>query len=127
MQEEADRRMKEASRVESIVAKEGRRSRQGREGEGNRVEGGKQEGATDGEGRRSPQDVVAVRGRLDERTGKIQEGGDWKEVTTRESFVENAMEKKEKRRSTGKVTSSGKDVEIENDTKKPTDGTLLKW
>ena len=127
MQEEADRRMKEASRVESIVAKEGRRSRQGREGEGNRVEGGKQEGATDGEGRRSPQDVVAVRGRLDERTGKIQEGGDWKEVTTGESFVENAMEKKEKRRSTGKVTSSGKDVEIENETKKPTDGTLLKW
>ena len=127
VQEEADRRMKEASRVESIVAKEGRRSRQGREGEGNRVEGGKQEGATDGEGRRSPQDVVAVRGRLDERTGKIQEGGDWKEVTTGESFVENAMEKKEKRRSTGKVTSSGKDVEIENGTKKPTDGTLLKW
>ena len=127
VQEEADRRMKEASRVESIVAKEGRRSRQGREGEGNRVEGDKQEWTTDREGRQSFQDVVADRGRLEERRGKIQEGGDWKEVTTEESFVENAMERKEKRRSTGKVTSSGKDVEIENGTKKPTDGTQLKW
>ena len=127
MQEEADKRMKEASRVESIVAKEGRRSRQGREGEGNRVEGGKQEGAMDREGRRSFQDVVADRRGLEERIGEIQERGDWKEVTTVESFVENAMGRKEKRRSTGKVTSSGKDVEIENGTKKPTDGTLLKW
>ena len=127
VQEEADRRKKEASRVESIVAKEGRRSRQEREGVGNRVEGGKQEGTTDGEGRRSFQDVAADRRGLEERIGEIQERGDWKEVTTEESFVENAMERKEKRRSTGKVTSSEKDVEIENGTKKPTDGTLLKW
>ena len=114
----ADRRMKEASRVESIVAKEGRQSRQGIEGEGSNMEGGKQEGTTDREGRRSLQDVVP-----DRRRAEIPERGDWKEVTTEESFVENAMEMKEKRRRTGKVTSSGKDVEIENGTKKPSDGT----
>lgn len=123
VQEEADRRVKEASRVESIVAKEGRRSRQGREGEGNDIGGGKQEGATDGEGRRSFQDVVADTGRLEERIGEIQERGDWKEVTTEESFVENALEKKEKGRNTGKVASGGKVVEIE----KPIDGTKLRW
>ena len=112
MQEEADRRMKEASRVESIVAKEGRRSRQGREDMGNDMEGGKQEGTTDREGRRRSQDVAADRRGLEEGIGEIQERGDWKEVTTEESFAKNAMERKEKRRSTGKVTSSGKDVEI---------------
>lgn len=123
VQEEADRRKKEASRVESIVAKEGRRSRQGSEGEGNDMEGGKQEVTTDIEGRRRSQDVAADRRGLEERIGEIQERGDWKEVTTEELFAENAMERKEKRRSTGKVTSSGKDLEVENGTKKPTDGT----
>ena len=39
-QEEADRRMEEAKRVEGIVAREGRRSRQGREADGRGVEVG---------------------------------------------------------------------------------------
>ena len=72
-QEEEDRRREEATRVENIVMKDGRRSREGKDGEGRGVEEAKERM----EGRRSRQEVIQFgkMGRMEDGVGSEVEKG----------------------------------------------------
>ena len=78
-QEEEDRRKDEAARVEGLVMKEGRRSRQGKGKDVN--QGGMDTEMGRMKGRRSRQEVTAERMRTDVETGTLEGRGSGQELT----------------------------------------------